>query len=157
MTIENKIKLYNNSYVKGECRSNEYEARIKQEKRRNIKLDLADTICNELPFTFQQHQKNQVKQLINTFPNFKELHSKSSNEEIILSFIFYVKSLELKNDIDFNTDNITKLLEKQTKSPELFHKAYNIIKWKITLHYVQKQPILPHEPEHIDHNILYKG
>ena len=93
-TIEDKITRYKKGYVNGEVRSNEYEARIKQEKRLNMKLDLADTMFNELNFHFNNHQKEHVKELIREFPNFQELHTKATYEEIILSMIFYVKSIE---------------------------------------------------------------
>ena len=45
--IDDKLKLYSNTYVKGEVRSKEYEAKVKEKKRLNNKLDLADTMFNE--------------------------------------------------------------------------------------------------------------
>lgn len=156
-SINNKLQLYNNTYVKGECRSQEYESKIKREKRLNQKLDLVDTISNDLPFKFTQTQKHHVKHLIKTFPNYTELHSKATNEEITLSFILYVKSLETLKEINLNSNKIQSLIKKHAEDMQLFPKKYEIIKWKITLHYIQKQPILPTNPKHIDHNILYKG
>ena len=151
MTIEKKIKLYNNGYVNGEVRSKEYEAQIKQEKRLHMKLDLADTMFNEVNFTFTTPQKQHVKQLIREFPNFQELHSKATYEEIILSMIFYVKSLE-----SHRTRLNQQLINKFTTN-ENYPKTFEIIMWKITLHYLQKQPITPTEPKGINHNLLYKG
>ena len=158
-SIENKLKLYSNTYVKGEVRSKEYESKIKQEKRLNAKQDLVDTISNDLPFKFTPTQKYHVKHLIRTFPNYTELHSKATTEEITLSFILYVKSLETLKEINLNSNKIQGLIKKHVAPDdiELFPKKYEIIKWKITLYYVQKQPILPSKPKHIDHNILYKG
>ena len=150
-TIEDKIYRYQKGYVKGECRSKEYESRIKQEKRLHMKLDLADTMFNELNFKFTKPQKQQVKNLIMEFPNFQKLHNKATYEEIILSMIFYVKSLE-----SYKTRLNQPLINKFTDNPK-YPQIFEIIMWKITLHYLQKQPILPKEPEHIDHNILYKG
>lgn len=152
--ISAKLNKYKSKYVKGECRSREYEALVKQEKALSAKLDLADTMFNELSFSFNQSQKEMVKELIRTFPNFNELHSKATNEEIILSFILYVKALETKQF------SIKKSLVKKFVKPskmEQYPKACQIICWKITLYYIQKQPILPREPKHIDHNLLYKG
>lgn len=157
--IQDKLNLYSNAHVKGEVRSNEYEARVKQEKRLNIKLDLADTLFNEVYFSFNKDQKKQVKSLIRLFKNFKELHSKASNEEVILSFIFYVKALETKENLINSVDgqktirSLIQDIEKQINFPNTFE----IISWKITLHYISDTPILPSEPENIDHNILYKG
>ena len=157
--IKDKLKLYSKGYVKGECRSNEYEARIKREKRLHAKLDLADIISNELPFRFTPTQKGHVKLLIRTFPNYTELHSKATKEEITLSFILYVKSLETLREINLNSNKIQSLIKKHVPEEDLdlFPKKYEIIKWKINLYYIQKQPIRPAEPKHIDHNILYKG
>jgi hypothetical protein len=150
-TIEEKIYKYQKGYVKGEIRSKEYESQIKQEKRLNMKIDLADTMFNELNFKFTQPQKQQVKTLIREFPNFQKLHNKATYEEIILSMIFYVKSLE-----SYKTRLNQPLINKFTNNPN-YPQIFEIIMWKITLHYIQKQPILPTEPRNIDHNTLYKG
>jgi len=158
-SIKDKLQKYNQGYVKGECRSKEYEARVKQEKRLNLKLDLADTMFNELQFPFAQYQKNHVKELIKLFKNFKELHNKASNEEIILSFIFYVKGLEIKQNL-INTVEGQKTirtlilnLDKQISFPNI----YEIIHWNIILFYISHTAILPREPKNVDHNLLYNG
>ena len=158
-SIEDKIYRYNHGYVKGETRSKEYEAQVKQKKRLNIKLDLADTMFNELCFPFNQSQKEHVKELIRLFPSFKELHSKATYEETILSFIFYVKALETKENIIPQMDGqktIRTLIDDFDKQI-LFNNTFEIISWKITLHYISNTPILPTEPKNIDHNLLYKG
>ena len=157
--INKIIKKYNKTYVDGECTSTQYSTKTKQEKRLNEKLDLADTLFNEIKFPFTKPQKKQVKTLIHTFPNFKELHSKASNEEILLAFIFYVKALDdKKNKISSieGQKTIRALIPKIDKQL-LFPKTFEIISWNITKHYITKQPILPTQPENIDHNILYKG
>ncbi len=152
--IEDKLKLYSNTYVKGEVRSNEYESRVKEKKRLNIKLDLADTMFNTLTFSFTPSQKEHVKQLILEFPNFKKLYPGASYEEIILAIIFYVRSLKLKQlKLD---PKLIKVYVKEDKQEDYPRKCETIM-WKITLHYLQKQPIVPTEPRNIDHNILYKG
>ena len=162
-TIRKKLQLYNNTYVKGECRSNEYESRVKQEKRLNSKLDLSDTIFNELPFHFTVNQKAHVKELIRLFPNFKELHSKATNEEIILSFIFYVKALEDKKTKIQSPKNkefihiILKDFDDHEDKERLFPNTFEIIMWKINLHYISNSYIKPKQPRNINHNILYKG
>lgn len=158
-SIEDKIYRYNHGYVKGETRSKEYEARVKQEKALNAKLDLAEGMFNELCFPFNQSQKEHVKNLIREFPNFNELHSKSTNEEIILSFIFYVKALETKKNLVNEKDGqiTTRTLIKNLEKQIIFDTTCEIIHWKITLHHISHIPILPVEPKNIDHNILYKG
>lgn len=159
MSIQDKLKLYGHTHVKGEVRSSEYEASVKQKKRLNIKLDLADSLFNEVYFPFTQSQKDHVKELIRIFQNFKELHSTASNEEIILSFILYVKSLETKQNMSLTMDGqktirtIITDLERQL----LFQDKCEIITWKINLYYISRLPILPTEPKNVDHNLLYKG
>jgi hypothetical protein len=159
MSLTDKIHLYNRTYVDGECRSKKYESKIKQEKRLNAKLDLADTMCNELAFPFTNSQKKHVKELIRTFKNFKDLHSKATNEEIILSFIFYVKALEIKKEIINSVEGqrTIRILIQDFDKQIHFKNTFEIISWKITLHYISTTPILPTEPENVDHNILYKG
>ena len=157
--IEDKLKLYSNPYVRGEVRSNSYEAQLKQNKRMHAKLDLADTMFNELAFQFNNNQKEHVKELIRLFKNFKELHSKATNEEVILAFIFYVKALETKENLIETIDGqktIRTLITDIDKQIN-FSNTFEIISWKITLHYISITPIFPSEPEHIDHNLLYKG
>ena len=160
MSIDKLLKKYGPEYVNGECRSNEYEARIKREKRMHMKLDMADGIFNELPFDFTMHQKVDVKFLIKLFPNFKKLHSKATNAEIILSIIFYVNGLYNQRDNDFTEPEIRELIRKVVDDEQKqirFPQTYEIIHWKIVLYFMQKQPILPTEPKGVDHNILYKG
>lgn len=152
--IDDKLKLYSNTYVKGEVRSKEYEAKVKEKKRLNNKLDLADTMFNTLPFSFTPSQKEQVKQLIHEFPNFKKLYPGATYEEIILAIIFYVRSLKLKQ-LKLNQKLIK--LHVDEDNQEDYPRKCETIMWKITLHYLQKQPIVPTEPRNIDHNILYKG
>lgn len=158
-TINEKLKLYANTYVKGECRSKEYEAQIKREKRLNQKIDLADTMFNEVAFPFTPGQKAHVETLIRTFPNFKELNKKATNEEIILAFIFYVKALSDKRNIigSLEGQKTIRALIPKVENQMLFQNTFEIVSWNITLYYVLRTPILPTEPQHIDHNLLYKG
>lgn len=158
-SIKDKLKLYNHTHVKGEVRSSEYEASVKQKKRLNIKLDLADTLFNEVYFPFTNSQKEHVKELIRIFQNFKELHSQASNEEIILSFILYVKSLETKQNMaeTMEGQKTIRTIITDVERQLLFQDKFEIITWKINLHYISCMPILPTEPKNIDHNLLYKG
>lgn len=159
MSYKTLLKKYESGYVNGECRREDYETQIKQEQRLHMKLDLADTMFNELNFKFNNDQKEHVKDLIRLFKNFKELHSKASYEEIILSFIFYVKALETKENIINTVDGqITiRTLIHELKKQIIFNNTFEIISWKITLHYISNTPISPTEPKNIDHNLLYKG
>lgn len=157
--MKNKIHLYKQGYVQGEVRSSNYEKRIKQEKRLNEKLDLADTIQNLTPYQNMKTINSLTKELIHEFPNFKELHSKASNEEIILSFILYSRSILKQKNTDFTDPIIQETIQEIVPHDKqnTFPRTYEIIFWKIILHNLNKNPIRPTTPEHIDHNILYKG
>lgn len=152
--IYNKIKLYNNAYVKGEVRSKEYETRLKQTKALHAKKDLADTMFNDLPFSFAPYQKQQVKQLITENKNFKKLHGNASNEEIILSLIFFVK---MQEDDTIRIDKNKRLLNKYNINIEKYHNTYEIILCRLLHKILANTPITPTEPKNVDHNILYKG
>lgn len=154
--IEDKLKLYGNGYVRGEVRSKEYERRLKEDKRLNMKLDLADSVFNELPFSFNNVQKDQVRHLITIHKNFKELHRQASNEEIILCFIFIVKMQENTRIIQKNKKLISKLIKNEHKV-ENFRNTFEIVQLNLLLYYLRKEPILPVEPKGVDHNLLYKG
>lgn len=152
--IEDKLKLYSNTYVKGECRSKEYEAQIKQEKALNTKLDLADMIFNELNFQFNRTQKDQVKELILTHKNFNKLHRKASNETIILSFIYYIKM----NDNPIRLDKQKRIIYKITKlNLNTFRNIFELIICRLQYYHMQNTRIMPRQPTNIDHNLLYKG
>lgn len=150
MTIKSKLKLYKNTYVKGECRSKEYERRIKQEKRLHERLDLTDILFNELTFPFQQYQKDMVKDLVRKHSkNFKKLHAQASQETIIVAFIFYVKKQE--------NSKIQLQKYKIAQKYKLSHSIFETIICRLTSITLSELYIIPTENPHYDNNIHYKG
>lgn len=155
-TIEEKLNLYSNTYVKGECRSNEYETRIKQEKTLNKRLDLADTIFNEITYsdsTLYIHpgQKKQVKELIQIYSkDFTQLYRKrESDEKIILALIFYIKKQE-DNSIQIQKYNVT-------KKYGLSHTIFETVLCNLIANYLKEVYIIPRPTKEKNHDILAKG
>lgn len=148
-SINEIIDKYSNTYVSGEKRSREYNRQLKQKEAVNKRHLIADKLFNEVPFNLNPLEKDMVHHLIRTYPNFKELHGKASNETIILAFIFYVK-------IPYNT-NIRLNKYYVTSKYNLTHNTFEIIICRLALNYLKEVYIIPTEPRDIDHNILYKG
>ena len=73
--------------------------------------------------------------------------------------IFYVKALETKENIIPSVDGqkTIRTLITDFDKQIIFDNTFEIISWKITLHYISNTPILPTQPKNLDHNILYKG
>jgi hypothetical protein len=146
--IQDKLNRYQ-TYVPGETRTSEYEKQIKQKKSIQDKLDIAETLFTETPFHLTENDKEQVRHLIQMYPNFKELHKRASNETIILAFIYYTK---IPNNTDIKLNNYT-----ITRKYNLTHNTFELIICRLALNYLQEVYIIPTEPHDIDHNILYKG
>ena len=146
--IQDKLNRYQ-TYVPGETRTSEYEKQIKQKKSIQDKLDIAETLFTETPFHLTENDKEQVRHLIQMYPNFKELHKRASNETIILAFIYYTK-IPYNTDIKLNNYTIT-------KKYNLTHNTFELIICRLALNYLREVYIIPTEPHDIDHNILYKG
>lgn len=154
--IENKpgvyeklLKKYNNDYVSGEQRSDEYNRKMKQKQSIYEKIETAKKLFQEVPFHLTQDDKDQVIHLIKTYPNFRKLHGNASNETIILAFIFYVK---IPYDTNINLDKYA-----ITKDYQLIHTTFEIIICRLALEYLKNVYILPRKPKNKNHEILMKG
>ena len=147
--IEDKINLYNNTYVKGEVRSKKYNKQLKQKEAVKNRHLIADELFNEVPFMLNDYEKSHVHFLIDQNKNFKKLHAKASNETIILAFIFYTK-------INQNT-HIRIQKYKISKKYNLTHNTFEIILCKLVLKGLKETNIYPTVAKGVDHNILYKG
>ncbi len=159
MTYEDTHKLiqkYSKTYVPGECRSREYESKIRTQKNLNERLDLADTLFNELEFEskpslyLNPSQKKHVKELILIFDDFTELcKQRKKDEVIILSLIFYVKKQE---------DNSIQIQKyRPTQKYGLTHTIFEIVLCNIIKNYLKEVYVIPRQPKDKNHNILLKG
>lgn len=147
--IRDKINLYNNTYVKGEIRSKQYNKILKQKEAIKSRHLIADKLFNEVPFILNDHEKSHVHYLIDHNKNFKKLHRKASNETIILAFIFYTK-------INQNT-HIRIQKYKISQKYNLTNNTFEIILCRLILNILQETNIYPVNAKKTDHNILYKG
>ena len=143
------LRKYNNDYTNGEQRSDEYNKKMKQKQRLYEKLQLAEDLFLETPFHLTNDDKEQVKHLIRMYPNFRKLHGKASNEQIILSFIFYTK-IPLDSNIKLDKYEIT-------NKYNLSHNTFEIIICRLTLEYLKEVYIIPTVPKDKNHEILLKG
>ena len=146
--IQDKLNRYR-TYVPGETRTQEYEKQTKQKQSINDKLEIAETLFTEIPFHLTSSDKEQVRHLIQMYPNFKDLHKRASNETIILAFIYYTK---IPHNTDIKLNNYT-----ITRKYQLTHNTFELIICRLALNYLQQVYIIPNEPHDIDHNLLYKG
>ena len=143
------LRKYNNDYTNGEQRSDEYNKKMKQKQRLYEKLQLAEDLFLETPFHLTNDDKEQVKHLIRMYPNFRKLHGKASNEQIILSFIFYTK-IPYDNQIKLDKYEITERYN-------LSHNTFEIIICRLALEYLKEVYIIPTIPKDKNHEILLKG
>lgn len=143
------LRKYNNDYTNGEQRSDEYNKKMKQKQRLYEKLQLAEDLFLETPFHLTNDDKEQVKHLIRMYPNFRKLHGKASNEQIILSFIFYTK-IPLDSNIKLDKYEIT-------DKYNLSHNTFEIIICRLALEYLKEVYIIPTVPKDKNHEILLKG
>ena len=88
MTIDQLIKKYEKP-TPGERYTKEYKRKLNQESQRKNRHLLLDSLLNETPFTLPKYQVDQIRYWIDRFnKDFKNFHRRSSNETILLAFIF---------------------------------------------------------------------
>ena len=145
------IDKYNEPYVPGEKRSNEYERKVKREQRLKSRLIKLDLILNDAKtLLVTPSQKKQVQFLIRKHSNdFKELHRTVSEETIILAFIFYVKMME---DISVKIDRYT-----VSSKYNLTHNTFETIICRLAKQYIMKGVIPPQVTTDYDHEIMLES
>jgi len=145
------IDKYNEPYVPGEKRSNEYERKVKREQRLKSRLVKLDLILNDAKtLLVTPSQKKQVQFLIKKHSNdFKELHRTVSEETIILAFIFYVKMME---DISVKIDRYT-----VSSKYNLTHNTFETIICRLAKQYIMKGVIPPQVTTDYDHEIMLES
>ncbi|MBR3212979.1 MAG: hypothetical protein IKF79_00550 [Methanosphaera sp.] len=145
------IDKYNEPYVPGEKRSNEYERKVKREQRLKSRLIKLDLILNDAKtLLVTPSQKKQVQFLIKKHSNeFKELHRTVSEETIILAFIFYVKMME---DISVKIDRYT-----VSSKYNLTHNTFETIICRLAKQYIMKGIIPPEITTDYDHEIMLES
>lgn len=149
---------------------NKYETRAPYEERsnqtdkfrkRNARRKRLHETCNELFFDCKQlclteYQKERVHYLIDKFAgNFKKLHGQAKKEEIILSFIFYLKKID---DTRIQLSDYPSIIKKEgDKGYELDDKKFEIIMLRMLESYMKETPIVPYQTTSYDHEMLSRN
>ena len=146
MTIRDKLTKYQN-YVQGETQSQE----VNTEKKRKQRLTEKHTLCDKLildakPLTLTPYEKQRVHFLIDKFTNFKELHGNAKKEQIILSFVFFIK-MTTEVNLDISRCQIA-------KKHNLNHRTFETIICRIGDQYMQDAPLPLISTTEYDHEIL---
>lgn len=150
MTIQELLDKYEKSYVPGEKRSPNYDHRIKEKAKLKNRMLIVDELSLEAKFLLlSDSQKETVKHLVKIFnTDFKRLHRRASDETIILSFIFYVKKLDIPK-IQLKNYAIT-------KKYNLSDAVFELILCRITEYFMSNSPLVL-KPSRIDnHETLLK-
>lgn len=154
MTEINKLIDKYNCRVPYEDRGKEYDTRRKRVKRQNelkeIALDLFVECENYKQLKLTSYQKERVIFLVNKFGgNFKKLHAQAKKEAIILSFIFYIKLIELST-IDVRDYKIS-------SEYGLSNKMFLIIVCRLCEYFMKSAPIVPYGTTEYNHEVLSKN
>lgn len=89
MTDIKKLLMKYEKPTAAEKTSREYDYKQKMEKAKKHKHLLLDQLLNEITFTLDKTQVDQIRRWIDLFnPYWKDFHRQASNETIILAFIF---------------------------------------------------------------------
>lgn len=150
--MKNKIKKYNKPYIPGEKRSQEYNKKIHQEKTIKNRNLILDELLQEAPddLKLNKDEKLMARNLINTFNNkFKYLHGNSSEETIILGFIFYLKKVD-NSRIKPEDYSICKKYGLNTP-------VFVNISCKISYYYMVTSPITIRQTTSYNHELLIKN
>ena len=123
--------------------SKEYNRQQKREQYRRHRQLILTTLLNEIPFHITHDQTTQIQYWINRFNNnFREFHKNSSNETIILAFIFIqykkanpqvnVEKYSISYKYSLNTSKFTliqnRLIFKLMSTTELQYNQYTYYK-----------------------------
>ena len=145
------LKKYDSQYVNGERISNDARNRNRIEsKRKNRHLLLDGLLLEADALNLNPNQVKIVRYLIDEFnTEFQELHRKSSEETIILAFMFYVKMIDEPRTNVRNYRISTKY--------NLTDKVYEIVLCRMLLKFMRKCPIRPYGSYNGDeHEILIR-
>lgn len=139
--IEFLLDLYQKNYVKGEIRNNESKKRIRHEAKRKHRHLVFDGLLSETKNIKSLHMNNNqikmVRYLIDEFNlEFQELHRRTSEECIILSFMFYVKMID-QPKINVGSYEIC-------SRHKLTDNVFETIVCRMLLKFMKKCPIVPY-------------
>ena len=149
--IQQKLDKYAAPYVHGEKRSPEYEREIKEKQALKRRLGIAKTLKYEAKYlVITKTHMEQVNYLIVLFNDrFKQLHKRTSEETIILAFIFYTVRLD---DSRVNLNNY-----RISKKYNLTDQVFSLIISRMFHFLLQEKPIPPRLTTEYNHELLYNS
>lgn len=146
--MTNHIKRLERKYRRAQPEeASTVQKKIKQEQRHHARLQKAEPII--LTMHLKPDQAKGVRNLINTFRNFKQVHGNLSEEAIITCFCLYYKKKE-NPSIQIDQYSISKRYG-------ITHSSFETVCCRIIEHYMKRQPLIPVPTTKYDHSILIKG
>ena len=147
--IEFLLNLYEQEYVKGERRSPESQRKIRYESWRKHRHLIFDELLLEIPIELNTNQIKVIRYMIDEFnDDFKKLHRRSSDECIILAFMFYLIKIE--------TPKIRLGDYRICSKYGLTDTVFEVILCRLLLSFMKKCPIVPHQTYGENHDALVR-
>ena len=149
------VKKHDKQRMPYEDRGKEYDKQRKREERKRELKDIAYDLFAECgsykKLQLSSYQRIRILYLIDTFgKNFKLLHGNAKKEAIILSFIFYIKKLEIAS---IRLNDYTFLSKRYGLTSDIFE----IVICRLCNYYMSRMPIVPSVTTKYDHEILSKN
>jgi len=149
MTDYNKLLKKYEKPTSSEKYSNEYQNKLNQESARKNRHLILDELLLEVPFTLKKPQITIIRTWIDDFNNeFKDFHRQSSNETIILAFIFLMRKEDYPK-LDISTFTIS-------KKYNLTKPIFELIICRLVYRLIKTMPIVLRTTNRKDHDILQK-
>ena len=152
--INSLLKKYEhnnrNKWVKGESTSKEYKRKQYLESNRKHRHLILDQLLNEIKFTLNPDEIQQIRYWIDTFnPHWKEFHRQSTNETIILAMIM----------IQYKTRNTKLKIEKYsiTKKYNLTSSKFELIQNRLIFLLMKYTPLTYTQSNKHDNYLLNKN
>jgi len=135
---------------KYEQTSKEYNKRQRTEYNLKLRQSILSEILNEIPFHITEIQTQQIRYWITMFnEDFKNFHRQSSNETILLAFIF-IQQKQVNKRINVEQYSISK---KYNLTTPIFETTQNELIFQL----MRTTPLQYNQKKVLDNSILQKG
>ena len=149
MTDYNKLLKKYEKPTNTERYGNEYQNRLNREAARKNRHLILDELLLEVPFILPKPQVEVIRTWIDDFnDDFKDFHRQSSNETILLAFIFLMRKedypkLDISSFTISNRYNLTK-------------PVFELIVCRLVYRLIKTMPIVLRTSNRKDHDIMQK-
>lgn len=135
---------------KYEQTSKEYNKRQRTEYNLKLRQSILNGLLNEIPFHVTETQTQQIRYWITMFnKDFKNFHRQSSNETILLAFIF-IQQKQVNKRINVEQYSISK---KYNLTTPIFETIQNELIFQL----MRTTPLQYNQKKVLDNSILQKG